>query len=132
MSTRHRSPRRLAGRPATRLAWLAWLCLALLLASQGLGQVHRIAHAHASGAAWHQIQAQASASDSPDDWGHASGSADCQLYDQLGHVDGLASFVVPPCVALPTAPAFGPLAVSASLSERWTRSARAPPRALLG
>lgn len=136
MSFRHRPSHSLpARRPVCGRAWLAWLCLALLLATQGLGQVHRIAHAHASGAAWHQASTQAVAGvgdSGSDDWGHASGSADCQLYDQLGHIDGLPIFVLPPCAALPTAPAAGPLAVSARLSERWTRGARAPPPSLLG
>lgn len=132
MSSRRRPSQRLrARRPAPALAWLAWLCLTLLLATQGLGQVHRIAHAHASGAAWYQASAGGSEGRG-DGWGHASGSADCQLYDQLGHVDGLPTFVPPPCAALPTAPAAGPLLVSASLSARWTRGARAPPPSLLG
>ena len=112
---------RLLRRPAD---WLAWLALALLLSAQGLGQLHRVAHAGAHGAA--RLQAQGPAK-SAADWGHVAGSADCQLFDQLGHVDGLPDVLVLPLAALPAAPAAGPLARSARLPARWSLRARAPP-----
>lgn len=108
-------------RPPMR--WLAWLCLALLLAAQGVGQVHRIAHGLPAA-----LQA---ADDGRHHWGHASGSLDCQVLDQLGHVDGL------PCVvALPAGlPAASPVAdlvpPPAALGARWARHARGPPSSLL-
>lgn len=78
--------------PAARLPWggwplHAWLALCLLLA-QGLGQGHRIAHHGARLAATAVLAgampAEASATDG---WGHALGSADCQLFDHLAQAD---------------------------------------------
>ncbi len=57
-----------------------WLALCLLLA-QGLGQGHRAAHLGLKLAATAVEQGPADA------WGHALGSTDCQLFDQLAQAD---------------------------------------------
>jgi hypothetical protein len=102
--------------------WLAWLCLALLLFAQGWGQIHRIAHvlphAHASA-----LTADAH----EHDWGHSAGSVDCQVLDHLGHADALNSTLTLPLVACHQGQPSGPQARSASLTERWSHRARAPP-----
>jgi hypothetical protein len=106
--------------PPTR--WLAWCCLVLLLATQGWGQIHRIAHAlpdaHAS-----TITADSHAHD----WGHTAGSVDCQVLDHLGHADALNSTFTLPLAALYQDLPSGSQARSASVVERWSHSARAPP-----
>ncbi len=58
---------------------MAWglLLAAVLVLTQALGAMHRIAHA---GAASH-----GSAADHA--FGHSAGSGDCQLFDQLSHAD---------------------------------------------
>lgn len=112
-------PYRQIGQP-TR--WLAWLCLVLLLAAQGWGQIHRIAHALPDA---HEATITAAAADH--DWGHTAGSVDCQVLDHLGHADGLSSSFTLPLVAFYQGLPTGPLARSAPLAERWSHSARAPP-----
>lgn len=61
------------------MALHAWLALCLLLA-QGLGQGHRVAHLGFK-------LAVAIEQGPADAWGHALGSTDCQLFDQLAHGD---------------------------------------------
>ncbi|HEX2013298.1 MAG TPA: hypothetical protein VJN44_20380 [Roseateles sp.] len=105
--------------PLQRLSrWLLWLSLVLLLSAQGLGQVHRIAHAQQPDAARHQHD---------EGWGHASGSADCQILDHLAHDCGPVPLPALAAAALPLGwmPAAAPQAVF--LSARWSRGARAPP-----
>lgn len=80
-----------AARPG-RLRWggwplHAWLALCLLLA-QGLGQGHRIAHQGARLAASAVLAgAMPAEATGTDGWGHALGSADCQLFDHLAQAD---------------------------------------------
>jgi hypothetical protein len=105
--------------------WLAWLCLALLLAAQGLGQIHRIAHASAANSDW-------TTSHHAHDWGHHQGSVDCQVLDHLGQADGAASLPLLAGLAPQQACPPAPLARSASLSARWSRGAREPPSSLRG
>jgi hypothetical protein len=107
--------------PPTR--WLAWCCLALLLAAQGWGQIHRIAHALPGGAHADAISADAPAHD----WGHSAGSVDCQVLDHLGHADALNSTFTLQLAAFHQGQPSGPQVRSASLVERWSHSARAPP-----
>ena len=64
-----------------------WLALCLLLA-QGLGQGHRIAHQGARLAASTVLAGALPAeATGTDGWGHALGSADCQLFDHLAQAD---------------------------------------------
>lgn len=104
-------------RPLTR--WLAWLCLALLLSAQGLGQVHRIAHAHAH----HESQED----HGHDGWGHAGDSADCQILDHLAQDGAPAalSFALP--AELPQGWFAAPAPRAVFLAAQWSRGARAPP-----
>jgi hypothetical protein len=112
--------------PSQPTRWLAWLCLAVLLAAQGLGQIHRLAHASAAAdAAW-------TASHDDHDWGHHQGSLDCQVLDHLGQADGVASPPLHAGHAPQQACPAAPLARSASLSARWSRGAREPPSSLRG
>lgn len=62
------------------LALHAWLALCLLLA-QGLGQGHRVAHLG------YKLAAATVEQGTADGWGHALGTTDCQLFDQLAHAD---------------------------------------------
>ena len=66
------------------IALHAWLALCLLLA-QGLGQGHRAAHLGLKLAATAVEQGPAAA------WGHALGSTDCQLFDQLAQADQVST-----------------------------------------
>ncbi|MBB2486386.1 hypothetical protein H5407_14270 [Mitsuaria sp. WAJ17] len=111
-------PRRTRLWPAVALH--AWLALCLLLA-QGLGQGHRAAHQG------FRLAAAAVEQGSSDAWGHALGSTDCQLFDQLAHgdqVSGASPHTVLLTLATVTAP--GPEPVSAEASPAIPR-ARGPP-----
>lgn len=107
-------PRHARTQPLTR--WLLWLALTLLLSAQGLGQVHRIAHAQQQQEHQHE-----------DGWGHASGSADCQILDHLAHEGAPQPAFAPAVAVLPQALGAAAQPPSAFPSGRWSRGARAPP-----
>jgi len=113
-----RGVRRPRGWPAVALH--AWLALCLLLA-QGLGQGHRTAHQS------FRLAAAAAEQGPSDAWGHALGSTDCQLFDQLAHGDQLCG-AEPAAVllALATGVVASPAPVSAD-TARATPRARGPP-----
>lgn len=116
--TSRRSVRRLRRWPSVALH--AWLALCLLLA-QGLGQGHRAAHQG------FRLAAAAVEQGPSDAWGHALGSTDCQLFDQLAHGDQLSGIEpAPVLLTLATAAAIGVEPVSAEAS-RATPRARGPP-----
>ncbi|QPF73861.1 hypothetical protein G8A07_13650 [Roseateles sp. DAIF2] len=100
--------------------WLLWLALALLLSAQGLGQLHRIAHA----------PQQHSHSHHEDGWGHASGSADCQILDHLAHEGGPLPLAQLAPAPLPQGWTAAAAPSPVFLSARWSYGARAPPRPL--
>jgi hypothetical protein len=101
-------------------AWLSGLALASLLALQTLGAMHGVAHAGGHGNADASGIAKLFG-------GHAAGSADCHLYDQLAHAD-LAAFSSTPPAALPPQ-GVATVALPASLPAAAPRffQARAPP-----
>jgi hypothetical protein len=79
--------------PAPRRLLAGWLVCALLL-TQGLGLLHRIMHAHGPAGAAHA--AHAAHADPVLHHGtlarlfaHHQDAADCQLFDQLSHADGV-------------------------------------------
>ena len=102
------------------MALHAWLALCLLLA-QGLGQGHRAAHQG------FRLVAAATEQAPSDAWGHALGSTDCQLFDQLAHGDQLCG-AEPAAVllTLATVALSRPVPVSADTSRASPR-ARGPP-----
>ncbi len=115
----------------------AWGVVALVFA-QALGLVHGTLHAAGFGPAVAQAAAAAPAAAQaaarPDAHGHglfdghAAGGAECRLYDQLGHADGLA-FACP--VLPPHGAAQPPAPVPARPAEPVffaAYAARAPPR----
>lgn len=98
----------------------ALLLAALLLAAQGLGLAHHVAHGQSGPATAHAGP-----------WldGHDEGSADCRLIDQLGHAD-LAFGAL---AALPQAAAATPTPAGCSrsaqpLAPARPYQARAPPQ----
>lgn len=102
------------------LALHAWLALCLLLA-QGLGQGHRAAHLG------FRLAAAATEQGVPDAWGHALGSTDCQLFDQLAHADQVGTAEsASPLLALAAVSVTGPVPASAEASRASPR-ARGPP-----
>lgn len=131
-------PSRHARAPRAARVWRArivhaWLALALLVAPW-LGHVHRVLHIDASQAA---PIAQAGGAAGPASHGHPgladlfgshAGSADCRLYDQLGHGDLGCGIVA---VSLPALAPLGPLLVireAAAVARRAALfEARGPP-----
>lgn len=107
--------------PAWRaIALHAWLALCLLLA-QGLGQGHRAAHLG------FKLAASAVEPGSADAWGHALGSVDCQLFDQLAQADQASGpEASSPLLALETAPIASPVLRSTSAAGP-SPCARGPP-----
>lgn len=111
---------RLSRSPWRAVALHAWLALCLLLA-QGLGQGHRAAHLGL------RLAAAVSEAGSSDAWGHALGSTDCQLFDQLAHGDQLGT-AEPPHALLTLSAAPGTIALPASAeASRGAPRARGPP-----
>jgi len=108
-------------RPAhPRQLWLAWLCALCLLAAQGLGHWHRIAHGGVP--ELNSIKSAAS-----DGWGHQSGSLDCHLFDQLGHDQAPSSSTVQVCMPLQHLSPEALVPADAAAVSRWKRGARGPP-----
>jgi hypothetical protein len=101
-------------------AWLSSLALVALVAMQSLGAMHSVAHALGHEGAEGQGVVKLFG-------GHAAGSADCHLYDQLAHADVVA-FSTPPLVAPPLVFAPAPLPTD-SLPAAAPRffQARGPP-----
>lgn len=62
-------------------------------------------------------------------FGHAAGSSDCQLLDQLGQALSLTSQALAWTALLPDHPVAGPQPHDASLAQVWRKAARAPPLA---
>ncbi|MDN3920571.1 hypothetical protein [Roseateles violae] len=111
-------------RHPARQFWLAWLCALALLASQGLGHWHRIAH----GARLGNVAALSGVVlKSVDGWGHQSGDADCHLFDQLSHDQLLSDSGAPACLAGVAIEAGAALPADAAAAARWKRGARGPP-----
>jgi hypothetical protein len=99
-----------------RLLPALWLALALLCA-QALGLWHGTAHAVPA------AQAVAAFDD------HDAGDADCRLFDQLLHADGLA-FQGSPLPDFGAAPAPALAAMQAARqAPAWRQRARGPPAA---
>lgn len=121
MSNPLRADRLLRARP-----WLVAVLLCVLLAAQGLGHLHRIAHGGHS-----QSLSPSHASTEHDEagWGHAADGAECRLLDQLGQDLGPAFAQSLFADALPQAQPASPQPRSAALTSRWQRAARAPPGA---
>lgn len=119
MSNPLRADRLLHARP-----WLVAVLLCVLLGAQGLGHLHRIAHAGHS-----QSHSHGPTEHDEAGWGHAADGAECRLHDQLGQDLGLA---FARALVADTRPQVQPAPLqprSAALSARWQRGARAPPSA---
>ncbi len=104
-------------------AWLlGWLMVALV-GMQTLGAMHAVAHGVPSGSS------ESAQLHSPlqDLFSGHGGNADCQLYDQVSHGDGLTS-AVPPLVAAPV-PVFLFQYFQGEAVARWATlfDARGPP-----
>ncbi|MBA4341868.1 MAG: hypothetical protein C0423_06920 [Methylibium sp.] len=117
MSNPLRADRLLHARP-----WLVAVLLCVLLAAQGLGHLHRIAHAGHSHSHSHGPTEYDEAG-----WGHAADGAECRLHDQLGQDLPLAFARSLVADTLPQAQPAPPQPRSAALTSRWQRGARAPP-----
>jgi len=100
--------------------WLAWLCALCLLAAQGLGHSHRIAHAGAP-------ELTAGKTATVDGWGHQSGSVDCHLFDQLSHDQAPSGSMVQICMPLQHLSPDALAPADAAAVSRWKRGARGPP-----
>ena len=110
--------------------WI-WLCLVALLGFQALGLVHRSLH----GAAGHPSRvalalAQAAGEDNATpSFGHAAGTPDCQLLDQLSHALGPMVQAFAWTAQAPDIPAGVDQPHDAMLAQLWRKGARGPPRA---
>ncbi|ALT77011.1 hypothetical protein [Paucibacter sp. KCTC 42545] len=121
-------------RGQARSIWLAWLCALCLLAAQGLGHWHRVAHATAGPVGLAQVQSQIQTKDvgriasaSLTLWGHQLGDNVCSVFDHIAQ-DNLPHVAAPVVLAelsplrfLQQAPA------SAAAQPFWKRGARGPP-----
>lgn len=131
--------------------WWVWLCLVGVLGFQAMGLVHRTMHggavaqpvriAMAVAAASAEL-AEAQDADALDmdlaeasvdaiklSFGHAAGSADCQLLDQLSQALSPTVQALAWTALLPDFPVSGPQPHDASLAQVWRKAARAPPLA---
>jgi len=109
-----------------RIAAVAMLVLALLWA-QTLAQRHGVVHAHPAAASLNLQHAQGPHAVNPTWLDHDKGDAQCRLFDQLSHADGLP---ILPLVALPLALSVALFALQEGLAvARWAAffQARAPP-----
>ncbi len=97
MPTRRTSPRQ-------RLA-LACLLLVTLIVAQSLGLLHRVAHSGA-GLSHAPSHAQAGAAAEPLQtlFAQHRDRADCKLFDQVSHADGLVALDVCSCAPAPLTP----------------------------
>ena len=123
-------------RPAATLRtrqqrWWIWLCVAAVLGFQALGLVHRSLH----GSAGHPSRialaiAQAAGEDTPaPSFGHAAGTLDCQLLDQLSHALGPVAQAFAWTAPSPDLPVDVDAPHDAALAQLWRKGARGPPRA---
>jgi hypothetical protein len=97
----------------------ALLLAALLLAAQGLGLAHHVAHGQGGPATAHA---------SPWLDGHDDGSADCRLIDQLGHADlAFGARAALPQAAVSAAPPARCRHPAQPLAPARPYQARAPP-----
>lgn len=125
-----RAGRLLVRSRSPRANWLAWLCVACLLAVQSLGHWHGIAHGSkllGLVVPVSQAEAEAPSARITDGWGHHSGDADCHVFDQLSHHQGLSSSSTLACVVASHVQSAAPIWAGAELAARWKRGARAPP-----
>ncbi len=105
------------------LALHAWLALCLVLA-QGLGQGHRAAHLG------FKLAAVAVEQGAADGWGHALGSVDCQLFDQLAQADQASGpQLSSPLLALGAVPIARPTLRTSSTAGPSPRARGPPPLA---
>ncbi|HEY1395683.1 hypothetical protein [Roseateles sp.] len=134
--------------------WWIWLCVAAVMGFQALGLVHRTLHGSpaASSRLAFSVAALASAagaavdtSDATTDvdiakavatdeegtprFGHAAGTTDCQLLDQLSHVLGPIVQASAWAALPPDIPAGIDQPHDAMLAQQWRKGARGPPRA---
>jgi hypothetical protein len=78
---------------------LAGLMICVLLLSQALVQLHRVLHASERA---HGHAQQALEHGAPQDlFGHDTGSAECQIFDQLSHADDVGLRFIEPGAAPP-------------------------------
>jgi hypothetical protein len=85
------------------MAWAVLLAMVLVF-TQALGAMHRIAHGGAA--------SQGTAADHA--FGHTAGSGDCQLFDQFTHAD--APTAAPPALAATACEAAAPQAADRSIA----------------
>jgi len=101
---------------------LAGLLVCALLLTQALGLLHRVLHANGSPHAVHdrgRLEAL---------FAHHHGSADCQIFDQLSHADGVGFGFVEPG-AMPSAqPPVSALQAPQVAAQAAGYLARGPPR----
>lgn len=103
-----------------------WLALCLLLA-QSLGQGHRLAHQSLRLAAATPPAAVSTDAASTDSWGHALGSAECQLFDHLAQVDQASTPDHSDALLVLAASCPIALALRSATATRPSPSARGPP-----
>ena len=137
--------------------WI-WLCVAAVLGFQMLGLVHRTLHgapvlpsrlaiavvqlAAAAETADTVLTADSSATlrlasvattarddSAPPRLGHAAGTPDCQLLDQLSHALGPGVQAMAWTALLPDHPVSAPQPHDATLAQVWRKAARGPPLA---
>lgn len=109
--------------------WWIWLCVAAVLGFQALGLVHRSLHGSASHPSRIAI-AQATGEDTPAPaFGHAAGTPDCQLLDQLSHALGPVAQAFAWTAPPPDLPADLHAPRDATLAQLWRKGARGPPLA---
>jgi hypothetical protein len=114
--------------------WWIWLCVAAVMGFQALGLVHRTLHGSPVASSRlavtvAAIAAAASEDGSTPSFGHAAGTPDCQLLDQLSHVPGPIVQASAWAVLPPDMPTGMDQPHDAVLAQQWRKSARGPPRA---
>ena len=116
--------------PRPHRGWI-WLCLVALLGFQALGLVHRSLHGAAGHASRMAVAiAQAAGEDTSSlSFGHAAGTPDCQLLDQLSHALGPMVQAFAWAAQAPDIPAGVEQPHDAMLAQLWRKGARGPPPA---
>jgi len=108
--------------------WWIWLCLAAVLGFQALGLVHRTLHGSPAASSRLVFAIAAEEGDAPR-FGHAAGTPDCQLLDQLSHVLGPIVQASAWNALPPDIPTGVDQPHDATLAQQWRKGARGPPRA---
>jgi hypothetical protein len=106
---------------------LAGLLVCALLLTQALGQLHQVLHGHMH--AHGQVQEVDEHGGPQDLFVHDIGSAECQIFDQLSHADGVGFGYIEPGPAPPAVRPAPRQQAPKVAAEAAGYLARGPPRA---